>query len=273
MTITLCHSIASLYSRRSDSDVWKKYCNVYDEGGDELYRHIKNYASYTYLTQSFLNLYFDEYHVHFVTELLVRPSVMQRYTSRVFGNKTNFIGDRSEQDGNFSATSFTMKAQKKIASKLSTRKVTKLFLSDDIDRIFESLYSVLRTYYSKNDAEKVVKNVIKLSVKMALLARNDLLSQSDRKQLTVVQKQLHSLTLTIISFVQSGKLSREYLEKIRERKAQIRLNIKYSFERSHLIEKMRNIQQSLAPLIGGPHAEILSKFASTLEESLESEDL
>lgn len=192
------------------------------------------------------------------------------------------IVDHSEEDGGFSAASLSMKAQKKIASKLSTRKVTKLFLNDDVDKVFDNLYNILRTYYSKKDAEKIVKNIIKLAVKMALLARNDLLSELDRNQLASVQKQLHALTLTIISFVQ----------------------VKYSFERSHLIELMRNIQHSLAPLVSlklsdnslrrldhvilhmtnkefleglfkvdGPHAEVLSRFIITLEGLLESEDL
>lgn len=49
---------------------------------------------------------------------------------------------------------------------------------------------------------QVVKNIIKLAVKMTLLARNDMLSEADVVRLMKVQKQLHSLTLTIISFVQ-----------------------------------------------------------------------
>ncbi|KAJ1367085.1 Tumor necrosis factor alpha-induced protein [Parelaphostrongylus tenuis] len=207
---------------------------------------------------------------------------MQRHTTRVLSNKTNLVVDHSEEDGSFSASSLSIKAQKKIASKLSTRKVTKLFLNNDVDTIFDSLYNVLRTYFSKKDAEKIVKNIIKLAVKMALLARNDLLSTSERKQLAVVQKQLHALTLTIISFVQ----------------------VKYSFEKSHLIELIKNIQQSLAPLVSlklsdnssrrlehvilhvtnnefleglfrvdGPHSKVLSEFISALENMLDSENL
>ncbi|VDP20046.1 unnamed protein product [Heligmosomoides polygyrus] len=80
---------------------------------------------------------------------------MQRYSSKVFNNKTNLVTDHQEQDGgSFSAASLSMKAQKKIASKLSTRKITKLFLSDAVDRVFDTLYSALLTHYSKKDAEK-----------------------------------------------------------------------------------------------------------------------
>ncbi|VDO98724.1 unnamed protein product [Heligmosomoides polygyrus] len=73
----------------------------------------------------------------------------------------------------------------------------------------------------------VVKNIIKLAVKLGLLARNDMLDKEDLRQLNDVQKQLHSLSLTIISFVQ----------------------VKYSFERTHLIELLKQLQHSLAPLV------------------------
>uniref|UniRef100_W6NBX9 Uncharacterized protein n=1 Tax=Haemonchus contortus TaxID=6289 RepID=W6NBX9_HAECO len=153
---------------------------------------------------------------------------MQRYSSKVFGNKTNLVVEQNgEQDSGFSAASLSMRAQKKIASKLSTRKVTKLFISQSVDRVFDNLYNALRTYYSKKDSEKVLKNIIKLVVKIGLLARNDMLSETDIKQLENVQKQLHSLALTIISFVQ----------------------VKYSFERTHLIELLKSMQQSLTPLV------------------------
>ncbi|KAK6052634.1 hypothetical protein COOONC_09861 [Cooperia oncophora] len=129
---------------------------------------------------------------------------------------------------------------------------------------------------------QVLKNVIKLVVKIGLLARNDMLSETDIKQLENVQKQLHSLALTIISFVQ----------------------VKYSFERTHLIELLKSLKQSLMPLVSlklsdnstrrlehvinhltnthfldalfkvdGPHAEVLAEFVASMEDLLESEDL
>ncbi|KAK5965399.1 hypothetical protein GCK32_001906 [Trichostrongylus colubriformis] len=54
-----------------------------------------------------------------------------------------------------------------------------------------------------------------------------MLSEKDIQQLENVQKQLHSLALTTISFVQ----------------------VKYSFERTHLIELLKSMQQSLTPLV------------------------
>ncbi|KAK6022943.1 hypothetical protein OSTOST_11339, partial [Ostertagia ostertagi] len=62
--------------------------------------------------------------------------LMQRYSSKVFGNKTNLVVEQNEQEGGFSAASLSLRAQKKIASKLSTRKVTKLFISESVDRVY-----------------------------------------------------------------------------------------------------------------------------------------
>ncbi|RCN44583.1 hypothetical protein ANCCAN_09471 [Ancylostoma caninum] len=80
---------------------------------------------------------------------------MHRYTSKVFGNKTNLVTEHQENDGDFSAASLSIKAQKKIASKLSTRKTTKLFLNEAVVRVFDGFYNILRTYYNKKDSEKV----------------------------------------------------------------------------------------------------------------------
>lgn len=209
---------------------------------------------------------------------------MQRHSpSNVFCNKNNLVLDQNEKETcGFSAASFSIKAQKKIVSKLSTRKITKLFISDSVDRVFDSLYYALRIHYSKKESEKVLKNIIKLVVKLGLLARNDMLSESDIDQLHVVQKQLHSLALTIISFVQ----------------------VRYSFERAHLIELLKGLQNSLAPLVslklsdksarrlehvvshltkiefldalfkvGGPHEDILHEFIGATEALLESNDI
>ncbi|VDL71758.1 unnamed protein product [Nippostrongylus brasiliensis] len=126
---------------------------------------------------------------------------MQRYATKVLNNKTNLVVEPNEQES-FSAANLSIRAQKKIASKLSTRKITKLLLSDAVDKVLDILYDALRTHYSKKDAEKVVKNIIKLAVKIALLARNDMLTEADQRQLDGVQRQLHSLALTVISFVQ-----------------------------------------------------------------------
>ncbi|KAL6730581.1 hypothetical protein Aduo_001544 [Ancylostoma duodenale] len=207
---------------------------------------------------------------------------MHRYTSKVFGNRTNLVAEQQENDSDFSAASLSIKAQKKIASKLSTRKTTKLFLNEAVVRVFDGFYNILRTYYNKKDSEKVVKNIIKLAVKMTLLSRNDMLSEADVVRLMKVQKQLHSLTLTIISFVQ----------------------VRYSFERSHLIDLLKNMQGSLAPLVSlklsdkstrrlehiiihltkvefldslfkvdGPHAKVLAEFVNGLENLIDSKDL
>ncbi|CAJ0594952.1 unnamed protein product [Cylicocyclus nassatus] len=204
------------------------------------------------------------------------------YATIVFRNRTNEVPVKHEHASEFSAASLSVRAQKKIASKLSTRKTTKLFLKDSIDQCFDSFYHVLRTYYSKKDSEKVIKNIIKLSVKLAILSLNDMLSKEDLERLDDVQRQLHSLLLTVVSFVK----------------------VEYSFERTHLIELLRNMQSSLVPLVSlklsdkstkrlehvishvtkiefldglfkvnGPHADVLDEFITRLESLLDSGDL
>ncbi|CAI4221445.1 unnamed protein product [Auanema sp. JU1783] len=128
----------------------------------------------------------------------------------------------------FSAAALSVKAQKKLASKLANRTVTRLFISDATNRLLDDLSDVLKEVFPKKDAEKVVKNIIKLSVKIGILAQNNILNHDEINQLFVVQKYLHSLALAVISFQK----------------------VAYSYERSYFLQAMSNLKQSLAPLVG-----------------------
>ena len=55
---------------------------------------------------------------------------------------------------------------------------------------------------NKKDAEKVVKNIIKLSVKVGMLERSDKFSAAERSDLVQIQKTLRTVAKTLISFYQ-----------------------------------------------------------------------
>ncbi|KIH69318.1 hypothetical protein ANCDUO_00336 [Ancylostoma duodenale] len=93
---------------------------------------------------------------------------------------------------------------------------------------------------------------------MTLLSRNDMLSEADVVRLMKVQKQLHSLTLTIISFVQVS----------------LKLSDKSTRRLEHIIIHLTKVEflDSLFK-VDGPHAKVLAEFVNGLENLIDSKDL
>ncbi|CAG9536057.1 unnamed protein product [Cercopithifilaria johnstoni] len=115
--------------------------------------------------------------------------------------------DSVGQHQQFSSATVAIRAQKKIFSKIISRNNVKLFVDDATIRLFDHLYQVLKTTYNKMIAEKVVKNIIKLIVKLGVVMRNEQLTIEQQNQLAKIQRQMHQLCLTVISF---GKVAFSY---------------------------------------------------------------
>ncbi|KAL3998707.1 hypothetical protein ACH3XW_16110 [Acanthocheilonema viteae] len=116
-------------------------------------------------------------------------------------------GDNFGQHQHFSSATIAIRAQKKILSKIISRNNVKLFVDDTTIRLFDHLYQILKTAYNKTIAEKVVKNIIKLIVKLGVVMRNEQLTMEQQNQLAKIQRQMRQLCLTVISF---GKVAFSY---------------------------------------------------------------
>ena len=67
----------------------------------------------------------------------------------------------SETD--FKAKDIGLRLQKKLASKLSNKNVAKMFIDDVSSELLDNIYFfTVNTSKSKKDAEKIVKNIIKV---------------------------------------------------------------------------------------------------------------
>ena len=76
------------------------------------------------------------------------------------------------EGANFSSLSMGLKAQKKILSKMSSKSVAKVFIDDSSGRLLDNVYGLLKEYsQNKKDSEKVVKNIIKIIIKIGILYR------------------------------------------------------------------------------------------------------
>lgn len=105
------------------------------------------------------------------------------------------------ESGHFSSKSFAIQAQKKVLGKLASKNVAKVFVDDTTSRLFDQLYAIAkRDTGNKKEAEKLLKDLIKIAVKIGVLYRNNQFSEDDMKIAEAFRKQFRSTAMTIVSF-------------------------------------------------------------------------
>ncbi|XP_041964391.1 tumor necrosis factor, alpha-induced protein 8-like protein 2 B [Alosa sapidissima] len=101
----------------------------------------------------------------------------------------------------FSTKDMAMKAQKKILSQMASKSVVQMFIDDTSSEILDELYWVSKEYSgNKTEAQKVIKDLVKIAVKIGVLFRH---SRFDPEELSLAQnfkKKLHQGAMTAISF-------------------------------------------------------------------------
>lgn len=74
----------------------------------------------------------------------------------------------------FSTKSLALQAQKKLMSKMATKSMANLFIDDTSSEVLDELYRVTKEYTrNRKEAQKIIKNLIKMVVKLGVLYRNN----------------------------------------------------------------------------------------------------
>lgn len=116
--------------------------------------------------------------------------------SRVF----LFVITQATMDA-FSSKDMAMKAQKKILSSMATKSSVQMFIDDTSSEILDELYRVSKEYSeSKSEAQKVIKDLVKIAVKIGVLFRNNRFSPEELGVAQDFKKKLHQGAMTAISF-------------------------------------------------------------------------
>uniref|UniRef100_A0A8C5P5Y6 Tumor necrosis factor alpha-induced protein 8-like protein 1 n=1 Tax=Leptobrachium leishanense TaxID=445787 RepID=A0A8C5P5Y6_9ANUR len=103
----------------------------------------------------------------------------------------------------FSTKSLVLQAQKKVLSRMATKSVVSAFLDEVGSAILDELYKALKEHkHSRKEAHKVIKNLIKIVVKVGVLHRNAQFNADERLALQNLRKKFHALAMTAISFYQ-----------------------------------------------------------------------
>lgn len=102
---------------------------------------------------------------------------------------------------NFNSKDFAMKAQKKILSNMANKSVVQMFIDDTSSEILDELYRVSKEYTgNRTEAQKVIKNLVKIVVKIAVLFKHNRFSEEELSLAQDFKKKLHMGAMTAISF-------------------------------------------------------------------------
>ncbi|CAN9514439.1 unnamed protein product [Ophioblennius macclurei] len=101
----------------------------------------------------------------------------------------------------FSSKDMAMQAQKKILSSMATKSSVQMFIDDTTSEILDELYRVSKEHTgNKSEAQKVIKDLIKITVKIGVLFRNNRFSTEELMVAQDFKKKLHTGAMTAISF-------------------------------------------------------------------------
>ncbi|KAM4809560.1 tumor necrosis factor alpha-induced protein 8 isoform 1-T1 [Rhinophrynus dorsalis] len=104
----------------------------------------------------------------------------------------------------FNSKNLAVQAQKKILGKMASSKyITTSLIDDTSGEVLDELYQVSKEYTkSKKEAEKIIKNLIKTVIKLAVLYRNNQFNQEEIALMEKFKRKVHQLAMTVVSFHQ-----------------------------------------------------------------------
>ncbi|XP_034354461.1 tumor necrosis factor alpha-induced protein 8-like protein 1 [Arvicanthis niloticus] len=103
----------------------------------------------------------------------------------------------------FSTKNLALQAQKKVLSKMASKAMVAVFVDDTSSEVLDELYQATKEFtHSRKEAQRVVKNLVKVAVKLAVLLRADQLDNNELVQLRRFRVRVRSLAMTALSFHQ-----------------------------------------------------------------------
>ncbi|XP_077285834.1 tumor necrosis factor alpha-induced protein 8-like protein sigmar isoform X2 [Arctopsyche grandis] len=101
----------------------------------------------------------------------------------------------------FRARDIGLRAQKKILSRMTNKNVVKVFIDDNSASLLDNLYKLAKIHSgNKKEAEKLVKNIIKVIIKLGVLYRNEQFSQEELQAADKFWNKFQLAQMAVISF-------------------------------------------------------------------------
>ena len=115
---------------------------------------------------------------------------------QLFSSFFSSVADNSS----FNSKSLGLRIQKKVFGKFSSKAMAKQFIDDDFGKLLDTLNLILTKETNSKQSNKVVKNLIRITVKLALLHRNNQFNPEEIALGLKFRTKLRQTALTIISF-------------------------------------------------------------------------
>jgi hypothetical protein len=185
-------------------------------------------------------------------------------------------------DNAFKAKDIGLRAQKKILSRMASKNVAKVFIDETTSSLLDSVYLLTKQQYgNKKDAEKIVKNIIKIVIKLAILQKNNCFTDDEIRKTDIFYRKFLKLQMSIISFFEVDfSFDLNYLQKLI---TEIHVLLK-EIVKQHLSEKSLqrideifdsfNNPQFLEAIFraDGPHKDVMGKICEDLNKILEQNE-
>uniref|UniRef100_A0A0A9WCY8 Tumor necrosis factor alpha-induced protein 8-like protein n=1 Tax=Lygus hesperus TaxID=30085 RepID=A0A0A9WCY8_LYGHE len=115
----------------------------------------------------------------------------------------------------FKSRDIGLRAQKKILSRMANKNVAKMFIDDTTASLLDNLYRMAKQYTdNKKESEKLIKNIIKVVIKIGVLYRNEQFNAEEIRLAEKFKNKFHSAAMAVISFHEvEFSYDRPYLHK------------------------------------------------------------
>lgn len=111
------------------------------------------------------------------------------------------MAEAAEPGSGFNSKSVALRAQKKLLGKMASKNMAKAFVDDTTGDLLDQLYRLAKLHTgNKKEAEKLVKNLVKIVVKISILFRNDQLNREEIQTAEKFRRNFRSAAMTFISF-------------------------------------------------------------------------
>ncbi|CAK9293123.1 unnamed protein product [Gordionus sp. m RMFG-2023] len=130
----------------------------------------------------------------------------------------------------FDSKTLALSLQKRILTKMmsSNKRVIKMFIDDKGAHLLDAFYSICKSALnSKKEAETLIKRIIKTSIKVGILAKNDVFDEKELETGYKFQSIFKTFVLTLVSFSE----------------------VEYSYDRDYLITLLIETKSLLKSLV------------------------
>lgn len=186
----------------------------------------------------------------------------------------------SEPGHGFNSKGLGLRIQKKLASTMSTKSVAKVFIDEQTGQLLDNVFLLVKEYTGdKKQAEKIIKYLIKVTIKIAILFRNDQFNNDELDLISDFKKKFKTLVMTITSFVEVDfTFDKHFLSKLFAESSSIlqRVISRHTKEKTkgkvlHVFQLLGNtefLEKVFTP--DSKYSPIMAKIAQQLDDLMES---